>query len=63
MHRGIIGLRAGDTLGQVAKIMVDHEIHAVVSWTAARRSGGVADRMVLAAGPDLGAGAAMLARE
>ena len=30
MHRGIIACAPGDTVAQVAKLMVDNDIHAVV---------------------------------
>ncbi|MDS4070619.1 MAG: CBS domain-containing protein, partial [Candidatus Competibacter sp.] len=49
MHRGIIACAPGDTVGQVAKIMVDHEIHAVVVMDGGKAVGVVSQTdMVLA---------------
>jgi len=49
MHRGIIACAPGDTVGQVAKIMVDHEIHAVVVMEGGKAVGVVSQTdMVLA---------------
>jgi crotonyl-CoA carboxylase/reductase len=49
MHRGIIGCAPGDTVGQVAKIMVDNEIHAVVVMEGGKAVGVVSQTdMVLA---------------
>ena len=49
MHRGIIACAPGDTVGQVAKIMVDNEIHAVVVMEGGRAVGVVSQTdMVLA---------------
>ena len=59
MHRGIIACAPGDTIGQVAKIMVDNEIHAVVVMDGGQAVGVVSQTdMVLARqGRTLGAGA------
>ncbi|HRZ52648.1 MAG TPA: CBS domain-containing protein [Candidatus Contendobacter sp.] len=49
MHRGIIACAPGDTIGQVAKIMVDNEIHAVVVMEGGKAVGVVSQTdMVLA---------------
>jgi hypothetical protein len=49
MHRGIIACAPGDTVGQVAKIMVDKEIHAVVVMDGGKAVGVVSQTdMVLA---------------
>ncbi|CDI03505.1 Crotonyl-CoA reductase (fragment) [Candidatus Competibacter denitrificans Run_A_D11] len=49
MHRGIIACAPGDTVGQVAKIMVDNEIHAVVVMDGGKAVGVVSQTdMVLA---------------
>jgi crotonyl-CoA carboxylase/reductase len=49
MHRGIIACASGDTVGQVAKIMVDNEIHAVVVMDGGQAVGVVSQTdMVLA---------------
>ncbi len=49
MHRGIIACAPGDTVGQVAKIMVDNEIHAVVVMDGGQAVGVVSQTdMVLA---------------
>ncbi len=49
MNRGIIACTPGDTIGQVAKIMVDHEIHAVVVMDGGKAVGVVSQTdMVLA---------------
>ncbi|MDS4060061.1 MAG: CBS domain-containing protein, partial [Candidatus Contendobacter sp.] len=49
MHRGIIACAPGDTVGQVAKIMVEHEIHAVVVMDGGKAVGVVSQTdMVLA---------------
>ncbi|HOB62035.1 MAG TPA: CBS domain-containing protein [Candidatus Competibacteraceae bacterium] len=49
MHRGIIACAPDDTLAQVAKTMVDHEIHAVVVMDGSQAIGVVSQTdMVLA---------------
>jgi len=49
MHRGIIACAPDDTLAQVAKTMVDHEIHAVVVMDGSQATGVVSQTdMVLA---------------
>ena len=49
MHRGIIACAPTDTVGQVAKIMVDNEIHAVVVMDGGKAVGVVSQTdMVLA---------------
>ena len=49
MHRGIISCAPGDSVGQVAKIMVDNEIHAVVVMDGGKAVGVVSQTdMVLA---------------
>ncbi len=65
MHRGIIACAPGDTIGQVAKIMVDNEIHAVVVMDGGKAVGVVSQTdMVLARQGRTSAQArAMLARE
>jgi len=65
MHRGIIACAPGDTIGQVAKIMVDNEIHAVVVMEGGKAVGVVSQTdMVLARQGRTSAQArAMLAKE
>jgi crotonyl-CoA carboxylase/reductase len=49
MHRGIISCAPGDTVGHVAKLMVDNEIHAVVVMDGGKAVGVVSQTdMVLA---------------
>ena len=49
MHRGIISCAPSDTVGQVAKVMVDNEIHAVVVMDGGKAVGVVSQTdMVLA---------------
>ncbi|HRD67760.1 MAG TPA: CBS domain-containing protein [Candidatus Competibacter sp.] len=49
MHRGIIACAPGDTVGQVAKIMIDNEVHAVVVMDGGQAVGVVSQTdMVLA---------------
>ena len=49
MHRGIIACAPGDAVGQVAKIMIDNEVHAVVVMEGGRAVGVVSQTdMVLA---------------
>ncbi|HRZ06681.1 MAG TPA: CBS domain-containing protein, partial [Candidatus Competibacteraceae bacterium] len=66
MHRGIISCTPDDTVGTVAKIMVNKEIHAVVVMDEKGKAVGVVSQtdMVLARQGRTSAQArAMLARE
>jgi crotonyl-CoA carboxylase/reductase len=49
MHRGIIGCAPGDTVAQVARLMIDEEVHAVVVMETGQAVGVVSQTdMVLA---------------
>ncbi|MCM8594972.1 cyclic nucleotide-binding/CBS domain-containing protein, partial [Accumulibacter sp.] len=66
MHRGIISCTPDDTVGVVAKLMVEKEIHAVVVMDSEGKAVGVVSQtdMVLARqGRTSGEARAMLARE